>query len=451
MIEHYLTVTQLKKAYLDSEDGSFNVISEGLHPDDAQAYGFLPVISVMLTVAKHGIHFQQLYDQREAICLVQFLAQAWMHEKISGLPDVLTVSPELEAFYGISNAIRTVDPSGLIRCQTVKNQSYAASLRYAQENARYGLDTSEHKHLLPTTPDESLWIANQKLLPYPFYCENETPVYSKKPFSLIADRMNDFHLPRFFDGGDIQGWLSASTRKQPRMKQGMALYAYNDFKEKHNSLFVGADKPTVVSQLVHENLNGQDLSSRNLNLVYTEQIALEMSGFECLIKDHAQDFADIITEERLEQSKSLYLPLSMHTYEALMDRMFKYPSVFFPTTAKQFEGAFYCLEMQEPKCVIELVGNSRIAWQYRIFAIMDIHDRTHLVVVDQKYRFKAHPKPVCCHFTGTLDVGPGAMGLLMYQLNNLKKNPDCTLTPFYSVSVGMLLDEYDIWRNERDY
>lgn len=450
MIEHYLTVTLLKKAFIDSADGSFNIIHDGLHPDDAREYGLEPIISVMLTVAKHGIHFQRLYAHNQTICLIQFLADAWSMEKISGLPDVLTVSPELESFYNLAQTLRTIDPTGLITFNTAKNQSYAASLRYAQENALYGMSFADRKHLLPTTSEKSLCLTNETLKFFGSYIDREKAVISQKPFSLIEQAVRRTHCPRFFDVPEAEDWLAASAQKTARMKRGMTIRLHNDVKTSHNCLFLSADDETIDYQLREENISDADLARNNHELVYAEDLNLELSGLECRVKDYEKDFADIISEERLEQSKKLDLPLSMHTYEAMMDRIREHPSVYFPTTAKQFEGAFYCLEAQEPKCVVELVGKNNIAWQYRIFAIMDIDDRTHLVVVDQKYRFKAVPKPTCCSFDGTIDVGPGAMAALIFQLNNLKRHPSSTQTYFYTISVGLMMDQYPRWRTKRD-
>lgn len=130
MLTHHLTFVQLKHTFV-SNKGAIVQVDAGLHPDDAVAAGFFPIIAATISVEGLGFHFQRLYTS-DALPVSTFLYEAWKEFEISfGVPDNLVIDENINGSVDIKNLLSQVciePPNVLVR----NDKKYQGSKRSAQ-------------------------------------------------------------------------------------------------------------------------------------------------------------------------------------------------------------------------------------------------------------------------------------------------------------------------------
>lgn len=443
MIEHYLTVCQLKKVYAKPSDNTLSVISDALHPIDAAEIGLEPIISVMLTVARHGIHYQEIYLKSDPICLIGFLARAWNYNKVGGLPHVLTTSPQLNDFYDVEGALREIDEDCTIAFKTARDQSIAASMRYAQENPTAFIQFNRLKSPLGTPLSEVIRASSQAINSYTSYSERETPVKGASVNKRVMDLASKITQPVVFDSRVTARWIDLSAKKSKRLTKDQGVLLQEDRYAAVNYYTIGL-RPHEIARRLEANQIPVWENAVDADLSFLNDMDEELAVLDCMAKDYEKDFESILPLHQLNDLKKNGIPIKYSTHLELLEKMKSEPGVYFPKTAKQFRHVFDFLEYRCPECIFELTGNGRQPWPFRVFAVLDENEETNLVAVDKKYTFKAVPDMNAVEFSGQLNIGAAGMAVVMHSLSNLKHYASMTLSVHYSEIVGAMLGEFGV-------
>ena len=141
MLEHHLTIVQLKSVFITSDNEAI-VVHDGLHPNDAEDYGLQPLVAVTLSVRKLGLHWQKVFRADEPIPLGRVLFEAWSEaDQLCGMPDVLYVDPQFPASFPLRDLINELHPLGKgPEISTAGERSFGSSKREAQKLLSHHID-----------------------------------------------------------------------------------------------------------------------------------------------------------------------------------------------------------------------------------------------------------------------------------------------------------------------
>lgn len=440
MAEHYLTVCQFKKLYLKASDSTFCIISDPLHPDDAIEFGFVPLISVMLTVAHHKIYYQEIFLKNEPICLINFLARAWSKNKVGGLPGVLTVSPALESFYGMESALRSIDPENTISFNVSTNKSISASLRTAQEIHIHWLDIDDRK-LPPGQPvNELLKWANQQIFHDGLFFEGQIPVTDGRLDPDLIERALSITRPQYFDGFAASSWIDASARKAERLTPEHELrYSDADY---HCANYYKLVRVKGAPLLQGQTPSEPPFQEHGYGWYDAHDLCDILNTLDCMSVDYQREIEPAFPKEKLDGIRKYGETIPEDQMDVLYDRILRSAGIFFPKSAYQYNCVISVLDGLEPVMIAELTAKGSESWPYRVVGVLDRDLDTHLIAIDTKYRFKVERNS---DFYGKIDVSAPCMAGIMHSLKDVKSRPSQAMARFYSDIIGSMLKEVDEW------
>ena len=454
MLEHYLTVVQLKKVYLEPERPSIAVIHDGLHPDDAHQHYLKPLLSVMLTVAGHGIYHQRVLPMDQPICLISFLADAWKNfPKLGGVPDILSVSPELFNSYPLAQALNEIDPEKTVKVVPKRNQSIAASLRQAQKNVEYILDKPETH---PTTVSEILSILNLDLSAYgDYYFFTEIPVTTHNPYRLKAMNAGESVYPMAFDRQDDKKWVSASAYKIKSMEIGEDLF-YNADKESWiNYIYI---KKSDNSLAALNPINGVNDAFEGKNDPQDDYFLKDMrtpghiwvdeeTGLTESLRTLAYDTDDLLREVIDSSDLEDYLkgrrPMIWALYAEIKDLIYNTPAIVIadkPAQVQEFTGYMNISE------AFELTAINSEELEYRLFAMVADNDTRFLMAIEKSTSANSkNLESKFMNYDGKINIGVAGLAARIYFVKRTNKQAHSTLGRIAVDMMDTMLSHFSGW------
>lgn len=443
MLEHYLTVVQLKKLYATDSPPHLVYIHEGLHPEDAKALGLTPVISCMLTVAGHRIYFQHILEHGNPVSIINFLLHGWINlPKLGGVPDKLTISPDLAKAYPLDRIIREIDPHHTIVVAISTDQSISASLRFAQENVSrlVHIDKPEEE---AASLDEIFLAANLKLKPDErFYFSTQIPTRPAKPYRLSVEHYSHPGLVHIFDTSKNYAWLSKSAQAVPRLGKNMSLFYFS------------SERPLWINELIIKEkgdgqvnpIYGVDEAFRYKNDPADDYFLKDMRTPGCIWVDEegglpemlqtlsydTDDFLSVIIDpSELTEYLKGHRPMIWALYYEIRNMVSNMPAIIVANKSKLVDEVTGFLNVSE---TFELIGSNSEEVKYRLFAIISDSETLFLLVIEKGTM--ADNKTISSKFlnyTGEIDIGVAGLAALSFFVAKFGKKPD--------PSVGILAVE----------
>lgn len=454
MLEHYLTVVQLKKVYINQERPSIEVIHDGLHPDDARHQHLKPVLSVMLTVAGHGIYHQQLSPIDQPICLISFLANAWQNlPKLGGVPDILTVTPELFNNYPLPEALSEIDPLITVKVVQKRNQSLAASLRHAQNNPeslRINLKTT------PVTLADIFSVVNLHLSPYhDFYFETEKPVETPNPYTLKKLKPGQAVYPMAFNGLENNQWVSAAAHKIKRLEHGVGLFYYANERSWLNYLVIQKLDNSLSSlnaiNGVNDAFEGKNdpnddyflKDMRTPGHIWVDEETGLTESLKTLAYDTDDLLSDVIDRSDLEDYLKGRRPMIWALYAEIKDLIYNTPAIVIadkPAQVKEFTGYMNISE------AFELTSNNSEELDYRLFAMIADNDTRFLMAIEKST--SANSKNIeskFMNYDGKINISVAGLAALIYFVTRTSKQAHSTLGHIAVDMMDTMLSHFSGW------
>jgi hypothetical protein len=455
MLEHYLTVVQLKKLYSTDYPPGLVYIHEGLHPEDARKFGLSPVISFMITVAGHKIYHQHLLEDRQIISIVNFLLHSWKSiPKLGGVPDKLTISPDLEKAYPLKKLIEEIDPLGTIQVSISKNQSISASLRYAQNNVSCIVNMDKPESEITSLPD-LLMIVNSELKPdESFYFYSEVPTDPPKP--NIFERIHHSHPGHnhIFQPDATDIWLAKPALAVPRLADGMSLYYLSENepnwinelvinKQAEETPIYGVDEAFKYKNDPHNDYFFKDMRMPGFVWIDEEYGFKETIGL--LTYDTNAYLSVIVDPVDLKDFLSGSRPMIWALYEQLRDRITSTPAILLANKSKQVDDVTGYMNISH---AFELTGSNSDDISYRLFSMIADYDTKFLLAI--KKHSTADNKTIrqkFLNYNGELDIGTAGLAALEFFVKMINLNSKHGFGEFAIDMMDQMLTHDPEWAN----
>jgi hypothetical protein len=458
MLIHHLTIAQQKFMYLYNEC-EVVWIREGLNPEDAYNYGFKPIISVTLNVAKLGIYHQKLYAAHDIIPLTDFLFEAWRErDDLGGIPDVLFTDEALLEHYPLKEIIHELDPDGCIHeIVTRGDPSFAASKRHAQEESLVAIEWPRNKTITkPASREALLAVLNSNLLEYHHLgsssdCMEKSPKLrqarlelEQRPHRIPTKPVSNF-------GIITNNWMMKQALSVPTMAVTQTIF------EVSNSGWI-----QYLELGYDTDAQDNDDDSEGFNYGYPERTA----GY--VWHSERPGFKEFIESLPLAIDKLSDLDISTHLFKSFLSGREAIPFhqwknleaafdeggyVVFPTTLNSAGAVYNYLSYGgDVTSCIELVGPGRKCNQYRIIAANGCSRGVFVLAIKSGSRADS-PKlgQYIVNFGGELDIGSAGFAALEFWLITLIK--DCALSnsKTFLAMVDVMLEGFEPWNNDDPY
>ncbi|WP_338924745.1 hypothetical protein V0M98_34565 (plasmid) [Pseudomonas silesiensis] len=454
MLEHYLTVVQLKKVYINPARPSIEVIHDGLHPGDALRYGLEPLLSVMITVAGHSIYHQQLSPMDKPICLISFLANAWQNlPKLGGVPEILTVTPELFNDYPLAAALSEIDPELTVKVVPLRNQSLAASLRHAQNNA----ESLIHDYkTTPVTVTDILSVVNLHLGAYKkYFYGTEVPVVSHKPYTLKPMKPSDSVYPMTFDGVMNNQWVSTAAHKIKRLGPGVGLFYYAEEPSWLNCLVIRKLENSLSAlnpiNGVNDAFDGKNdpqddyflKDMRTPGHIWVDEETGLTESLRTLAYDTDDLLREVIDSSDLEDYLKGRRPMIWALYAEIKDLIYNTPAIVIadkPAQVQEFTGYMNISE------AFELTAINSEELEYRLFAMVADNDTRFLMAI--KKSTSANSKNLeskFMNYDGKINIGVAGLAALIYFVKRTNKQAHSTLGRIAVDMMDTMLSHFSGW------
>lgn len=457
---------QLKKIYLEPEGPCLELIDEGLNPSDAERFGLLPVLSVMLTCAGTGHHYQKLFPMNQPVCLVSFLADAWQNLRhVIGVPDTLIVHPELLEAYPLVRALRAIDPTGKIAVVARRNQSIGSSLRVAQENATL-IRCSDKPKTTSNSPFDLFGAVNLYLRP--FYHLQGKPQDSHldlmlgstpSPYPLREVSVEDSFQLINFSISPIHQWLSKSADKIERLSQDQSLFHGNE--QCHdwvNELYIGYTGGKSPIKIIYgvgdafkyRNDPGNDYFLNDMltpGCIWVSEAPGLPGGLKGLPYDVREDIGKIIEIHEFDDFLKNKRPMIYALYEEICDLILNKPGIFVASTTAVLKQVLELMECQcDIEVSIELTGEDSPQITHRLFAIQSSELTPYLLAIPKGCGAdKNNTKNLFSNYCGAVDIGLGGLAALMHFVESSIEHSSSASTFIGAQMMDTMLEYFPEW------
>jgi hypothetical protein len=470
MREQSLTVVQLKKIYFNPAVPCLEVIQDGLHPDDAFEYGFLPVLSVMLSSPGPGIYYQQLYPINQPICLVSFLADAWQNLRLFfSVPDRLIVYPELLETYPLSSALRAIDPSGSIKIVGTRNHFIGSNLRVSQDHATKIAHATKSKKKIITV-DALFESANDYLKPH-FHLNwgnashrsagfDSWPGSRNVPYPLRRLDATTVVFPRPFNTPGAISWLTKAAIKVQRIKQGQDLFCVSGINDHWVQRLVveysnGKQEINVIYGIGDAFKFNNDPGDRYYlddmitpGCIWASEASNLSGGLEAIPYDVQGDIDEVISPHEFKEFLENKRPMIFTLYIDILKRILDKPCIFVAKTTKSIKDLVGMLDFVSGIYLsLELTGDNSDSIPYRLFAINSENFYPYLLAIPKgsKADTKRINKQLDGEYEGVLEIGLAGLSGLVHFVEETVELSSSVVGVVGAQMMNSMLDRFPIW------
>lgn len=465
MLEHHLTIVQLKSVFISDKPEAI-VIHDGLHPYDAERYGLQPLVAVTVSVRKMGLHWQKVFRAGQPIPLGRALFEAWSGAaQLRGMPDVLHIDPQFPASFPLRPFLTELH--GMGRAPEIcmaGDRSFGSSKREAQKLLSKYIDWGD----MVGKENEAIQIQDTEAL----LAKMNSNLAAKLGFWSVEDlSISSSESPQ--KRLDYMRLLQRQVTKpvEPSGWPDLEAEAVQETKAFYSQAYDVEEKPNHLDLVIyHEEswikwlrvgiANGSEAvitvpyddrwlgPMRDEGYQWKDEYPEFVSTLQSLPFPPVQVFPDVVRESNVEGFLTGREPMPLGYVQAVLEKMREESYVFRP---RNLQALIHTFENSsgggDIDWAFELVARQSTDTAYRYFAYDSDWCPTHLLVVSKHIPLTKKNTPSAMfslfgEYLDELNVGAQALAILEHQFTHHVLNGDIQASRDFMAMLKTMLEAW---------